>query len=142
MTAEELAKLHAACFSTPRPWSATEFAQLLLRPTVFVVTSQNGFALGQVAGPEAELLTIAVHPNAQSHGEGRSLLHNFIDSAAQLSAQEIFLEVAETNLIAVALYKSAGFAEIGQRKGYFLTETGSKTTATVMKLTVSDTTFA
>ena len=25
MTAEELAALHATCFTTPRPWSAQEF---------------------------------------------------------------------------------------------------------------------
>ena len=105
MTPEALAALHALAFAdTPRPWTAAEFAALLARARrPSLAAGAEGFALGRVAGPEAELLTLAVHPRRGGAG-----------SAARWSppsrrrprraAPGGLLEVAETNAPARALY--------------------------------------
>ena len=62
MTPKALAQLHAACFTTPRPWAADEFAALLATPGILLLTADDGFLLGRVAAGEAELLTLAIDP--------------------------------------------------------------------------------
>ncbi len=119
MTADELAALHAACFTVPRPWTSAEFASLLASPTVVAITTTHGFALGRVTADEAELLTIAVHPDARRQGTGRKLLSDLIDRIAARGATALFLEVSAENDSAIALYRAAGFAEAGRREAYY-----------------------
>lgn len=119
MTADQLAALHAACFAVPRPWAAAEFESLLTSPQVVLITAPHGFALGRVITDEAELLTIAVHPDARRQGVGRKLLSDLIDRVAACGAEALFLEVSTRNDSAIALYRAAGFAETGRRKAYY-----------------------
>ncbi len=134
MTAEELARLHAACFDhAPRAWSAAEFADLLALPANKLIYAQHGFALVQMAGPEAEILTVAVDPAHRRQGIARSLMAELITLARAHGASALFLEVAQTNAAARALYVAEGFAEIGTRKNYYSGPGGQKTTAIVMR---------
>jgi len=136
VTPAALATLHGLCFTTPRPWRADEFSALLATPGIFLIPHTNGFALGRIAGPEAELLTIAVHPNARNAGHGRRLVAEFIATAARKAAKDIFLEVADTNTAAIALYHHAGFVEVAKRKQYFRQINGPALTALVLKYTI------
>ncbi len=136
-----MAQIHAQCFTTPRPWQAAEFASLLASPSVIVLHSDNGFALGQIAGPESELLTIAVHPDAQGKGKGRDLLRRFIESMRQSNVYDIFLEVAETNIGAISLYESAGFVVTGRREAYYNAPNAIKIAAITMKYTMENNDF-
>jgi [ribosomal protein S18]-alanine N-acetyltransferase len=108
MTPADLARLHAACFTMPRPWGAAEFADLLASPLVFLVAEPAGFALGRAVADEAELLTLAVDPSARRQGSGRRLLTKFEAEAASRGATSAFLDVAAGNDAARALYLSAG----------------------------------
>jgi len=119
VTPEALATLHAAAMSDPRPWSAAEFAALLARPGAVLVGTPDGLALLQVAAGEAEVLTIAVAPGARRRGLGGRLLSQALERAAAMGAGVAFLEVAEGNRAARALYARAGFAEVGRRRGYY-----------------------
>ncbi len=110
MTPEALAALHALAFTdTPRPWSAQEFEALLHQPSTLIVHRPGGFALGRIAGPEAELLTLAVHPEARRGGLASELLRRFEAAAAGRGAEEVLLEVAVTNAPARALYARLGY---------------------------------
>lgn len=125
MTSETLATLHALCFTdTPRPWSAAEFDRLLSQPETFLESHDDGFAVGRIAGPEAELLTLAVHPEARRLGVGRALLARFEARAARGGATETLLEVAETNAPARRLYADAGYGLAGRRPGYYRPASG------------------
>jgi ribosomal-protein-alanine N-acetyltransferase len=120
MTPAALAALHGRCFTTPRPWTEPEFAGFLADPLAFVlVEGDSGFVLGRVVAGEAEVLTLAVAPEARRRGLGRKLLARFIYQARLRAAETAFLEVAAGNAAARALYLTAGFAESGRRRNYY-----------------------
>ena len=123
MTAEELAALHAKCFTTPRPWSASEFASFQGR--AFLLTKPQGFLLGRVVADEAEILTLAVDPAARRQGIAHDLLKGFKAHSIAQSATVAFLEVAADNAPAIALYLSSGFEQAGRRRGYYRRPDGS-----------------
>jgi ribosomal-protein-alanine N-acetyltransferase len=132
MTPAALADLHARAMSVPPPWSQTDFLTLLAAPGVFLCGDPQGFALGRVAADEAELLTIAVAPEARRQGLGRARLSAFQAEAARRGAVTAYLEVAETNAAARALYDAAGWVEAGRRRGYYRAEAGPAIDALVM----------
>lgn len=120
MTPEALARLHARCFqTTPRPWSAAEFADLLAQPECHLSAVREGFAVGRSVAGEAELLTLAVAPEARRKGLGRRLTAAFEDEARASGAEEAFLEVSAENAPARALYAALGWRAAGIRRGYF-----------------------
>jgi len=121
VTPERLAALHALAFTAaPRPWSAAEFTVLLAEPSTILVDRTGGFAVGRIAGPEAELLTLAVDPAARRAGLGRQLVASFEAEAAARGAEVALLEVAVTNAAARALYAALGYAQVGRRRGYYV----------------------
>ena len=132
MTPQQLAAIHAECFTVPRPWSAEEFADLLASDTTFLCAQPDGFALGRTAGPEAELLTLAVRPAARGKGLGRQLLRQYEAEARKRAATEAFLEVAVDNDAAIHLYRSEGYRDAGWRKDYYEGPTGSTVSGLVL----------
>lgn len=137
MTPEELAALHARCFTTPRPWSAKEFESLLGSKGVFLCTSPGGFLMGRAAGPEAELLTLAVDPDKRRQGIASTLVAAFESTARQQGAVDLFLEVAADNAAAIALYQAHGFKKAGIRKDYYAAPNGQHVEAFVLKKSIS-----
>lgn len=131
MTPDALASLHAKCFTTPRPWSAAEFASF--EDSAFLLTQPHGFLLGRVIADEAELLTLAVDPAARRQGIARGLLDGFKTTATDQGATVAFLEVAANNLGALALYEAAGFKEAGRRRAYYKTVDGPALDALVLR---------
>lgn len=127
-----MAALHALCFETPRPWSATEFTDLCAMRGVFLAGTETAFAMGRVIADEAELLTLAVHPGARRAGLGRAQLDRFEATAAAAGARTAFLEVAADNDAARALYRAAGYAESGRRTAYYTAPNGAKIDALIL----------
>ena len=118
MTPEALAKLHDAAFSKDRAWSADEFRALLDSPYCHLSTANNGFALWRAIADEAELLTIATHPDHQRQGIATQLMEQWLHTA-QDSAGTAFLEVAADNAPAAGLYEQFGFEIVARRAGYY-----------------------
>ena len=120
MTPDDLAALHARCFpGHPRPWSAAEFTDLLNNRLNFLLIRPHGFLLGRTVSDEAELLTLAVAPEARRMGLGRTLLAEFAHTSTARGGREAFLEVASDNAPAIALYASADWQRAGTRRGYY-----------------------
>ena len=132
MTPEAMAALHALCFTTPRPWSAAEFAGLLADPLCFALVEPRGLLLGRAVAGEAELLTLAVAPEARRQGIAARLLAGFLTQAETRQAETAFLEVAADNTPAIALYQRGGFAPAGRRRGYYARPDGPALDALVM----------
>lgn len=134
---EDIAALHARLFNPP--WDSDSLRSLLDHPagTAFVATLGKpsnvvGFVLGQLAGDEAEILTVGVHPDCQRLGIGRMLVEGLIRSLQRVEAQRIFLEVAADNTAALGLYQSLGFTPVGNRKAYYARPGGPAVDAVMM----------
>lgn len=132
MTPGDMAALHAAAFMDERPWSATEFADMLQNKATRAFTVPHGFALTSTAGGDTELLMLVVHPEHRRHGIGRALTLEWLH-AAQSHADTAYLEVAADNLPAIALYTNLGFGIIGRRAAYYARKNGINADALIMQ---------
>ena len=115
-----MAAIHAESFE--RSWDALEMATHTQKDMCFGVDhdeSLGGFIILSVAAGQAEILTIATALAARRQGLGRQLLDGIIDHLRAADVGELFLEVAEDNAAALALYRGAGFQPIGRRPGYY-----------------------
>ncbi|MFK7940266.1 MAG: GNAT family N-acetyltransferase [Roseovarius sp.] len=129
-----MAYIHGLAFDGhARGWSEDEFQTLLHDAQVFCVHQPNGFALGRVTLTEGELLTIATHPDHQGQGTGHQTLAAFLEELRRRGADSAFLEVARDNHTAIALYTSAGFAELGCRKAYYHRRDGARVDALILR---------
>ena len=132
--AAALAHIHAACFA--EAWSAAEMASWLAMPAVVTVaafesSTVTGFVLAQAAADQAEILTFGVDPDRQRQGIGRALLEALEAELARRGARSLYLDVAEDNIAALALYRDTGFAEATRRRNYYIRQ-GGKADAIVM----------
>ncbi len=137
--ADAVAGLHAMLFDPA--WDEESIRKLLDHPaaTSFVAFdggSQQvvGFIMGQLAADEAEILSIGVAPDWQRAGLGRRLVEGLATAAKRAEARRLFLEVADDNEGALALYRAAGFAETGRRKDYYTRNGGAAADAVTLAL--------
>jgi len=124
--AAKLAQLHARAFD--RPWSAAEIGKMLENPAVVALVAggadPQGFIIAWAVAGEAEVLTVAVIPEARRQGVGAALVTAAAAAVLARGASSMHLEVAEPNAAARALYAKLGFAEAGRRRDYYATEQG------------------
>ena len=73
-------------------------------------------------GEHAHLMTIGVDPVVKGHGVGKTMLDALVVRAREIGAESLILEVAVDNDVAIAMYRSRGFAQIGLRKRYYQPE--------------------
>ena len=128
MTPEALAALHALAFTdTPRPWSAAEFAALLAEPSTLLVARTEGFALGRVAGPEAELLTLAVASRRRGGaGSGGRCVAAFEAAAAARGRRGGAARGGGDQRARRARSTQAlGYVAVGRRPGYYRRRRGA-----------------
>jgi [ribosomal protein S18]-alanine N-acetyltransferase len=132
VTPQALAALHAAAFTTPRPWRSEEFAAFLADDTCDLVPLPGGFALIRSVADEAELLTIAVAQGQRRKGIATNLLAQCLSLARARGCDRLFLEVAAANSAAIALYEKAGFIRTGRRPDYYTQPDGTRSDAIIM----------
>jgi ribosomal-protein-alanine N-acetyltransferase len=133
MTPQDMAGLMAENHPGGLGWSAEGIAAMLAQPSVFAVTHADGFALLRVTGPEAEILTVEVRPEAQGRGIGTRLLSGLLEQARAEAVTELHLEVARDNAPARRLYSRAGFETVGTRPGYYRQADGTRIDAILMR---------
>ena len=95
---------------------------------IIIKNNQNlilGFTGIKVILDEAELMNIVVKKDFRNCGIGAILLKNIIKKARELEIKKIYLEVNDTNLPAINLYKKFNFKQIGIRKKYYGHNNGS-----------------
>lgn len=137
--AEAMAQLEALTFADMghEPWSAEAFLAELApdapAPRSWWVAHDNGkligFAGGMVVDGDIEILDVAVAAEHRREGIARKLLSHVSYDAQMLGCTTASLEVEAGNNVAISLYASLGFAEVGRRRGYY----GAGVDALVMK---------
>ncbi|MCW8917341.1 MAG: ribosomal protein S18-alanine N-acetyltransferase [Gammaproteobacteria bacterium] len=83
-----------------------------------------GYGIMSVAVGEAHILNIAVDPGCQSQGLGRGMLMYLLQTGRHHGAETAFLEVRSSNRIALRLYESSGFHQVGLRRDYYPAKKG------------------
>ena len=130
-----LLRLEVRCFE--RPWPAGAFEQELAAPysevwlalPVEPDADPIGYVDFHVIADEVSLLNVAVDPDARRRGLGAELMALMERRGRELGGQTVFLEVRRGNEGGLALYRRAGFEQIGLRKGYY---SGNREDAVVM----------
>lgn len=112
------------------PWTRGQFADSLNAGHWCHVDEEGGelrgYAIMMPAVDEAELLTVGVALTQQRKGLGRAMLGEMLELARGKNMRRVFLEVRPSNTAAVALYRSAGFNDVGLRRGYYRDVNGSE----------------
>ena len=134
-TAGELVHLLGLCFPHEhKPWSADQWQDFCARPEVagFAITSSDdpsssleAVLIAQVLDQEAEIITLAVHPERRRKGLARCLIKELTKTVANSLKKRILLEVAESSFSARKLYESMGFQVFHRRTDYYKGRSGN-----------------
>lgn len=118
-TVAELERKYIEC-----PWSENVVRQTIEDDlSVLYLLCEGETVVGygglKMALDTAEVYNIAVEEAYRRCGCGTRLLRKLIEHAAARGAREMFLEVHENNVAAVALYTAHGFTAVRLRKNYY-----------------------
>jgi [ribosomal protein S18]-alanine N-acetyltransferase len=78
-----------------------------------------GYGVMMLAGEDAHLLNVSIAAESQGRGLGRALVAHFMEVARGHHARILLLEVRPSNTLALGLYASMGFEQIGIRRNYY-----------------------
>ena len=101
-------------------WSERQFVESY--DNVYLLLSGNnevvGFTVILETPPDAEIHNLFICNELRGRGVGKILLKQAIQMISA-EVENLYLEVSEDINIAIALYESLGFEEIGARKNYY-----------------------
>lgn len=106
------------------PWTEMGFFTFLLRDdTLFLVAEEDGKILGymgiMMVLDEGEITNVSVSKYARHRGVGRALVGEMLLRMRNRGVITLHLEVRKSNAAAIALYRSFGFVQDGERKMYY-----------------------
>jgi ribosomal-protein-alanine N-acetyltransferase len=120
---EQVVAIDQASFSLPWPARSFHFELTDNPASRCWVADLDGRIVGMVVAwfivDEIHIATIATHPDFRRQGIGRNLLLHTLRSAQEEGAITSFLEVRESNEVAMTIYREFGYVESGRRKGYY-----------------------
>ncbi|CAM3849951.1 Ribosomal-protein-alanine N-acetyltransferase [Litorimonas haliclonae] len=93
----------------------------------------SAFILVQIGGDQADILTIATHPEHRRKGLAKQLLSQAETILREQEVQTLFLDVSELNDSAKSLYKACGYQAVGRRPRYYRTPAGRVASITFSK---------
>jgi len=117
-----VAQLERENFSMP--WSESVLEAELQNPlSLWIVALQDdavvGYVGAQIVPDEADMMNIAVADTHRRKGIGKELVVRLISLLREQGVRSLSLEVRVSNSIAISLYESLGFVQVGRRPGYY-----------------------
>jgi [ribosomal protein S18]-alanine N-acetyltransferase len=109
-----IARIQQHCPETAQ-WPLGDYAGFPVLVALIDAQAAGFCSWRQSAPDEAEILNLAVDPAWRRRGVGSALLA----AVAERAHGVIFLEVAERNAPAIALYRKHGWEDAGFRPGYY-----------------------
>lgn len=113
-------------------WSATSYLDELKNEHSIMLRIESdenmtlGFIVGRIVPAsdddvalDAEIYNIGVDPSVQRNGYGQSLLDSFIEICREKRVRNIWLEVRESNVPALLIYRKNGFEANTIRKDFY-----------------------
>jgi len=104
------------------PWTEAMFIKEIEDQYSFVLENTKkiiGYICGWKILDEFTITNVAVEPNFQKKGFGKKIVEFIINRAKKVKCNNIFLEVRESNIVAIKMYVGLGFSKIGFRKNYY-----------------------
>jgi [ribosomal protein S18]-alanine N-acetyltransferase len=127
--------IHRQCFEDS--WAEESFRALLSDPQVFgLLSGENAIEcclIIRAVAEEAEILTLATMPQARRQGLASLLLEAAVGELEARGVRGFFLEVAEHNRPALALYAKYGFRTVGKRPNYYVLKHGPAIHALILR---------
>ncbi|MBI5945527.1 MAG: ribosomal protein S18-alanine N-acetyltransferase [Chloroflexi bacterium] len=119
---EQVVAIDQISFSLP--WPARSFFFEYDNPVSRCwVADLDGRVIAMMVGwlfvDDIHIATFATHPDFRRQGIGKALFFHTLKSAKAEGARTAFLEVRESNIAAIEMYRQFGFIENGRRKGYY-----------------------
>ena len=117
-----VAELEKACFTLP--WTKENYLQAL-EQSAFILygIKREGQLVSYVSFyhlyDEIEIINIATESNFRRLGYANKLLSFVMFDAVKNGFKRVLLEVRESNMAAISLYKKLGFTKIGRRHKYY-----------------------
>lgn len=112
----------------PFPWTEGIFTGCINTGHLCIVNEiENKIVAYCIVGmiiDEAHILNLSVCADRQGKGLGREMLLYLLGLLKKAKTTRAILEVRGSNQVAINLYKSLAFDEIGKRKGYYPAEEG------------------
>ncbi|MBE5735918.1 MAG: ribosomal-protein-alanine N-acetyltransferase [Clostridiales bacterium] len=85
-----------------------------------------------IVADEAELIKIVVDRHYRSCGIGERLIRETLLELQSRGVKDVYLEVRESNNVAISLYKKIGFNKINERQNYY----GDGVNAEILRLSL------
>ena len=130
---EGVTKINRECL--PENYSTRFFMNLFKRfPETFIVAEINNKIIGYIMcrietgipifkilgiTKKGHVISIAVLPNHHRKGIGHKLIKEAIKEMEKYKAKECYLEVRESNIPAITLYKKLGFQPAKTNRNYY-----------------------
>ncbi len=118
----QIALLETQCFSSP--WSINSIQSELSNPlSLWLVALKDDKVVGYVGSQtvlgESDMMNLAVDPDYRHCGIASLLLTELFRMLEDRDVSDITLEVRQSNMPAISLYKKYAFFEVGRRPGYY-----------------------
>ncbi|WP_407638481.1 ribosomal protein S18-alanine N-acetyltransferase [Bacillus alveayuensis] len=120
---DDVLKIEHASFTLP--WSRESFYNELAHNNYshYIVMEWNGQVIGYcgmwLVMDEAHITNVAVLPEFRGRKLGEALMRKAMETAKELGAKTMTLEVRVSNHVAQSLYRKLGFLNGGIRKQYY-----------------------
>ena len=111
--------------SIAHPWPEEDILRLITDDDKFALVKEDedgrlsGYIGVSVVAGEASVGNLVVRADQRGKGLGTLLVEMLIDELKSRGAEEIFLEVEDTNEPARSVYGKCGFAEYNRRRDYY-----------------------
>ena len=119
---DEVSRIEQDTFSTP--WSRDAFMEMLQCEYAYYVVAKDGDEVLGCCGirnmcGDGEITNVVVKKEARKKGIGEIMLSELMERSKKIGVRAYTLEVRESNLPAIELYKKLGFETEGIRKNFY-----------------------
>ncbi|MET3683264.1 ribosomal-protein-alanine N-acetyltransferase [Alkalibacillus flavidus] len=120
---DDIMSVEHASFAAP--WRRDDFEVDLVknRFSYYLVLEKDDQIIGYcgvwIVLETAQITNVAILPSERGHGYGEQLFRHVLKLARQTGAEELSLEVRQSNIVAQKMYQKFGLKIVARRENYY-----------------------